>query len=107
MCLSVYLANSWHIQVWYVCIYVYGICLVHLLWYLYDVSVECIWYMCVCVCMSMCVHSITHASGCGERGKGKLTDRTTSLIRMTGVFLAVLDGRIQRLYNSSRNCEQE
>ena len=40
-------------------------------------------------------------------GGGKLTDRTTSLIRMTGVLLAELDGRIQRLYNSSKNCEQE
>lgn len=38
---------------------------------------------------------------------GKLTDRTTSLIRMTGVFRAELDGRIQRLYSSSKNCEQE
>lgn len=36
-----------------------------------------------------------------------LTERTTSLIRMTGVLLAELDGRIQRLYNSSKNCEQE
>lgn len=36
-----------------------------------------------------------------------LTERTTSLIRVTGVLLAELDGRIQRLYNSSKNCEQE
>lgn len=43
----------------------------------------------------------------GGVGGGKRTDRTTSLIRMTGVLLAELDGRIQRLYNSSKNCEQE
>lgn len=42
----------------------------------------------------------------GDR-EGELTDRTTSLIRMTGVLRAELDGRIQRLYSSSRNCEQE
>lgn len=39
--------------------------------------------------------------------EGELTDRTTSLIRMMGVLRAEPDGRIQRLYNSSRNWEQE
>ena len=48
------------------------------------------------------------ARGPGTAGAGRaLTERTTSLIRVTGVLLADLDGRIQRLYNSSKNCEQE
>lgn len=48
------------------------------------------------------------ARGPGTAGAGRaLTERTTSLIRVTGVLLAELDGRIQRLYNSSKNCEQE
>lgn len=38
------------------------------------------------------------APGALPRGAGgELTDRTTSLMRMTGVLLAALDGRIQRL----------
>lgn len=57
-----------------------------------------------------CAHcACTRLSAVHTRGdrEGALTDRTTSLIRMTGVLRAELDGRIQRLYNSSRNCEQE
>lgn len=54
-------------------------------------------------CARTCLSAV-HTRGDRE---GELTDRTTSLIRMTGVLRAELDGRIQRLYNSSRNCEQE
>lgn len=43
--------------------------LVHLLWYLCDVSVECIWYMCVCVYVCTASHMLL---GVGKEGKVNL-----------------------------------
>lgn len=48
-----------------------------------------------------------YAPVCTRDGRGKLTDRTTSLMRMMGVLRPELEGRTQRLYSSSRNWEQE
>lgn len=60
-------------------------------------------HACACVCM----YIYLYAPVCTRDRRGKLTDRTTSLIRMMGVLRPELDGRTQRLYSSSKNCEQE
>lgn len=55
----------------------------------------------------VCTGTVTSATCLQGNGEGRLTDRTTSLIRMMGVLRADPDGRIQRLYSSSKNWEQE
>lgn len=65
-------------------------------------------YWCVRANTRVCACAVTSpVRVCRGNGGGRLTDRTTSLIRMMGVLLADPDGRIQRLYNSSKNWEQE
>ena len=105
------------VSIWWM----HGTCVYLCIWYLVHIGEVCVMCLslvfstrvCICACAWLCVCVCTRSSVCvwctdaSGWGESKLTDRTTSLIRMTGVLLAALDGRIHRLYNSSRNCEQE